>query len=71
MPDVENDALAEIRDLLPAECWVSRTVEVRCVDFVGGTFPNGTVFTADMCCLPCQIRRVLARVTPPERSADA
>lgn len=65
MPDAKKDALAAILDLLPAECWVSRTVEIRCTDYVGGTFSNGAVFTEDMCCLPCRIRAVLTSVTSP------
>ena len=65
-PSPDSDALAEIRDLLPAECWVSRSDAVFCTDFVGGTFENGAEWTAEMCCLPCRIRGVLTRVTPPE-----
>lgn len=61
----EDDALAEICDLLPDECWVSRTVEVRCTDYVGGTFADGAIFAEDMCCLPCRIRAVLTTVTSP------
>jgi len=52
-------ALAQISALLPNECWMTRSASVRCTDAVGGTFPNGTVFDADMCCLPCRIRAVL------------
>lgn len=63
----EKDALDAIRDLLPDECMVSRTTEFRCTDYVGGTFPNGAVFTEDACCLPCRIRAVLSRVLSPDK----
>lgn len=64
----EHDALAAIRGLLPDECLVRRTVEVsrtvgvRCTDYVGGVFADGATFTEDMCCLPCRIKAVI----PPE-----
>jgi hypothetical protein len=48
----------QIYDVLPRECWVTRSTEVFCTEFVGGTFPAGGVWTEAMCCLPCRIRSV-------------
>jgi hypothetical protein len=51
--------LDRVRALLPDDCWVTRNEVERCIDFVGGTFSNGALWTAEMCCLPCRIRAVL------------
>lgn len=69
-PSADYDALAEIGALLPDECWMTRSAILRCTAYVGGTFPNGAEFTEGMCCLPCRIRAVLTRVTPPGQGAS-
>jgi hypothetical protein len=49
---------ARVEAVLP-ECWTFARAE-SCRSMIGGTFPNGTKWTADMCCLPCQLRAALA-----------
>lgn len=44
---------------LPEDCWVFMTNDFSCMTLLGGTFPNGAVFTEDMCCLPCTMRKIL------------
>ncbi|NUS02082.1 MAG: hypothetical protein HOV97_05905 [Nonomuraea sp.] len=65
----------ELRDrilaVLPDECGVSRSVEVRCTDFIGGTFADGAVWTAEMCCLPCRIRSEVDAVYRPGSGAES
>lgn len=49
---------ANVRALIPAECWISRTEVDRCTDYV-------SEFTEDMCCLPCRLRAALGREATP------
>jgi hypothetical protein len=61
---------AEVRTRVEAvlpECWTFAGAE-SCRSMIGGTFPNGTKWTADMCCLPCQLRAALA---DPDTAAPA
>lgn len=56
--------------VVPPECWVTRSTETFCADFVGGQFANGSSFTAGMVCLPCQIRTAVKAVSDLLDDAD-
>jgi hypothetical protein len=68
--DEAEQRLAAARDLLPKECWMTHLINIRCTEMIGGTFPDGTAWTADMCCLPCRLRAALDLAATSERRAD-
>ena len=51
--------VAAVEALIPPECWVSRSDQVFCTDYIGGEFNNGHKWTEDLCCLPCRLRAAL------------
>lgn len=51
--------LATVAALVPDDCWVYRSADLRCTDLVGGVLPNGATWVEDMCCLPCRLRKAL------------
>ena len=63
-----TDRLAAVEALVPPECFVHRSPDLRCTDLIGGRWANGAPWTADLCCLPCRLRLALSATNLPDSS---